>query len=171
MSAVQLGESFVGEGAEAAHVNTVLGPRDGAVGTAWASALASPTRGHQPFVAILAPSLPVKPLTLFVNKATIEEDDHGLLHWGPAQAGIAAGVADAVADGVISADRVDELALIAAVWVNPAARDRDLVFRNNRQAVRTALSAGAEQLPALDDVLTARHTPRNPFYSTTDSAD
>lgn len=171
MSAVQLGESFVGEGAEAAHVNTVLGPRDGAVGTAWASALASPTRGHQPFVAILAPSLPVKPLTLFVNKATIEEDDHGLLHWGPAQAGIAAGVADAVADGVISADQVDELALIAAVWVNPAARDRDLVFRNNRQAVRTALGAGAEQLPALDDVLAARHTPRNPFYSTTDSAD
>ena len=37
---MQLGEAFVGEGANAAHVNTVLGGRDGSVGTAWATALA-----------------------------------------------------------------------------------------------------------------------------------
>ncbi|QNN51891.1 formaldehyde-activating enzyme [Nocardioides mesophilus] len=165
MSDVQLGESFIGKGAEAAHVNTVLGPREGAVGTAWATALAGPTVGHQPFVAILRPGLPVKPLTLFVNKATIEADAHGLLHWGPAQAGIAAGVADAVADGVVPADQVDELALIAAVWVNPAAADADLVYRNNREAVRTALAAGASGHPDLDDVLAARAHPRNPFYA------
>ncbi len=36
-----IGESFVGEGAEAAHVNTVLGHRDGPVGVAWATALAT----------------------------------------------------------------------------------------------------------------------------------
>ena len=41
-SRVLIGESFVGEGAEAAHVNTVLGGRDGPVGTAWATALATP---------------------------------------------------------------------------------------------------------------------------------
>lgn len=165
MSRVQLGESFIAPGPEAAHVNTVLGPRDGAVGTAWATALASPTRGHQPFVAILHPGLPVKPMTLFVNKATIEHDDHGLLHWGPAQAGIAAGVADAVAGGVIPADSADSLALIAAVWVNPQAKDADQVYRNNRLAVHTALSAGARGLPSLDDVLGARARPHNPFYS------
>lgn len=165
MSDVQLGESFVGEGAEAAHVNTVLGPRDGAVGTAWATALAGPTRGHQPFVAILRPGLPVKPLTLFVNKATIDDDGHGLLHWGPAQAGIAAGVADAVADGVIPPDRVDSLALITAVWVNPRAKDADLVYRNNREAVCTALAAGADRRPTIEDVMAARTSPHNPFYS------
>lgn len=165
MTRVELGESFVGEGAEAAHVNTILGPRDGGVGTAWATALSEPTRGHQPFVAILRPGLPVKPMTLFVNKATIEEDQHGLMHWGPAQAGIAAGVADAVADGVIPDTDVDALALITAVWVNPAAMDADLVYRNNREAVRTALAAGAEGLPNLDDVLAARAHPHNPFYS------
>ncbi|SFB07472.1 5,6,7,8-tetrahydromethanopterin hydro-lyase [Amycolatopsis marina] len=165
MTEVQIGESFIGEGAEAAHVNTVLGPRDGSVGTAWAGALAGPNPGHQPFVAILRPGLPVKPLTLFVNKATISEHDHGLLHWGPAQAGIAAGVADAVADGVVRAEQVDELALIAAVWVNPAAKDPDLVYRNNREAVRTALNAGAAREPDLDRVLQARARPHNPFYT------
>ncbi|TDD14528.1 formaldehyde-activating enzyme [Kribbella turkmenica] len=165
MSDVQLGESFIGEGGEAAHVNTVLGPRDGAVGTAWSSALASPSHGHQPFVAILRPGLPVKPFTLFVNKATIEHDEHGLLHWGPAQAGVAAGVADAVADGVIPADAVDDLALITAVWVNPKAQDADLVYRNNRTAVATALALGAANGPQLTDVLAARDRPQNPFYA------
>jgi 5,6,7,8-tetrahydromethanopterin hydro-lyase len=165
VSEVQLGESFIGEGAEAAHVNTVLGPRAGSVGTAWATALAGPTRGHQPFVAVLRPGLPVKPLTLFVNKATIDDPDHGLMHWGPAQAGVAAGVADAVADGVVPHDRVDDLALVVAVWVNPAAQDADLVYRNNREAVRTALAAGASGQPTLAEVLEARARPFNPFYS------
>jgi 5,6,7,8-tetrahydromethanopterin hydro-lyase len=32
------GESFAGEGADAAHVNTVLGSRSGPVGAAWATA-------------------------------------------------------------------------------------------------------------------------------------
>src|SRR5437762_1416038 len=37
-----IGESFIGEGAEAAHINTVLGDRDGPVGIAWTTALATP---------------------------------------------------------------------------------------------------------------------------------
>jgi 5,6,7,8-tetrahydromethanopterin hydro-lyase len=45
---VLIGESFLGEGAEAAHVNTVLGHRPGPVGVAWAPALAEPSAGHIP---------------------------------------------------------------------------------------------------------------------------
>ncbi len=119
-SRVLIGESFVGEGAEAAHINTVLGGRDGPVGTAWATALAMPRPGHAAFVTILRPNLPVKPLTLFVNKAAMADERHGDLTWGAAQAGVAGGVADAVADGVISAEEAEDLLLIAAIWVNPA---------------------------------------------------
>ncbi|MDZ8171189.1 formaldehyde-activating enzyme [Microbacterium xanthum] len=163
--AVQIGESFVGEGVNAAHINTVLGERSGPVGTAWATALGSPSEGHVPFVAVLRPSLPVKPLTLFVTKAAPSGDEHGQLIWGPAQAGVAAGVADAVADGVIAADAVDDLALLAAVWVNPAADDADTIYANNRAATRAALSNGARALPDIADVLGARHQPTNPFYT------
>src|SRR5438552_15692763 len=95
-SRVLIGESYVGEGANAAHVNTVLGGRDGPVGAAWATALATPSHGHAPFVVVLHPGLPVKPFTLFVNKATIASDSHANLTWGAAQAGVASGVADAV---------------------------------------------------------------------------
>ncbi|WP_091231345.1 formaldehyde-activating enzyme [Microbacterium sp. 3J1] len=164
-STLQLGESFVGDGVNAAHINTVLGHREGPAGTAWATALAGPTQGHVPFVAVLRPSLPVKPLTLFVTKAAPASDEHGLLIWGPAQAGVAAGVADAVADGVIPPEATDTHALIAAVWVNPGADDAEVVYRNNREATRTALANGAASLPELGDVLEARHAPHNPFFT------
>jgi 5,6,7,8-tetrahydromethanopterin hydro-lyase len=160
-----IGESFIGEGAEAAHVNTVLGERHGPVGTAWATALATPRRGHTPFVAVVLPGLPAKPLTLFVNKATIAGDGHGTLTWGAAQAGVAAGVADAVSEGIIGEADADRLLLIAAVWVNPAASDADQVYANNRAATKAALRAGAAGLPQVADVLGSAGRPANPFYA------
>jgi 5,6,7,8-tetrahydromethanopterin hydro-lyase len=162
---VRIGESFVGEGVNAAHVNTVLGHRDGPAGTAWATALATPSAGHVPFVAVLRPSLPVKPMTLFVTKAAPANDGHGLLIWGPAQAGVAAGVADAVAEGSIPEPDTSTHVLIAAVWVDPGADDADAVYRNNREATRTALANGAADLPSTSDVLAAKDSPANPFYT------
>lgn len=161
---IEIGESFVGDGDEAAHLNTVLGPRDGPVGTAWATALATPTAGHAPYLVVLQPGLPVKPPTLFVNKAAIAGDEHARLTWGAAQAGVAGGVADALADGVIRAGEADALVLIAAVWVSPAARDAEAVYRNNRRATRESLAAGRTKAPALADVLAARAQPWNPFF-------
>jgi 5,6,7,8-tetrahydromethanopterin hydro-lyase len=163
--AIQIGESFIGEGVNAAHVNTVLGSSAGPAGAAWATALATPSTGHAPFMAVLAPGVAVKPLTLFVNKAAITGDRHGRLTWGAAQAGVAGGVADAVADGVIAADIVDALVLIAAVWVNPAAEDEQLVYANNRLATRTALGNAAAGRPGVDEVLALRDRPTNPFFA------
>lgn len=165
LPAMASGESFIGEGAEAAHINTILGRRNGPVGTAWATALATPSQGHTPFVAVVKPGIPAKPMTLFVNKAPIGNPQHGTLTWGAAQAGVAAGVADAVAAGHIDAADCDELVLIAAVWVNPEASDAELVYTNNRVAMLTAIRASLEGLPQINDVLAARHQPSNPYYT------
>ena len=81
---MKIGEGFVGKGANAAHINVVLGLRDGPVGTAWATALATPREGHVPFVAVAQPNMPVVPFTLFVNKAAIANDRHGELTGGAA---------------------------------------------------------------------------------------
>jgi 5,6,7,8-tetrahydromethanopterin hydro-lyase len=159
-----IGESFIGEGAEAAHINTVLGRRDGPVGTAWATALATPRQGHTPFIAVVRPGLPAKPMTLFVNKAAVTGPQHADLTWGAAQAGVAAGVADAVAAGVIAEASCDDLVLIAAVWVNPEAADTDLVYLNNRTATLASLRAGAACAPSLGDVLAVSDEPANPYF-------
>lgn len=160
----QFGEGFAGDGAEAAHVNTVLGAAGSPVETAWATALATPSSGHAPFVCVMRPGLPVRPLTLFVNKAEIRGDRHGELTWGPAQAGVASGVAQCVSEGVITTDLAASGLLIAAVWVNWAADDADAVFENNRVATRMALTAGATGAPSVEDVLAEAAEPWNPFY-------
>ncbi len=160
----EIGEAFVGEGAEAAHLNTVLGRKGGPVEVAWETALATPRPGHAAFVTVLQPGLAVKPLTLFVNKAPLHGGEHDRLTWGPAQAGVASGVLWAVADGVIPADEVDDLLLIAAVWVNPQARQDVVVYDNNHQATRDALQAGHDRAPALSSLLAVRGEPWNPFF-------
>ncbi len=160
----QIGEAFVGTGAEAAHLNTVLGMKGGPVETAWATALATPRAGHAAFLTTVRPGIPAKPMTLFVNKATLEDDAHSTMTWGPAQAGVASGVLWAVSDGVVEAGLVDDLVLIAAVWVNPEAVDESLVYANNRTATRDALAAGAGRLPALDEALEYRDRAINAYY-------
>ena len=160
----QIGESFVGSGPEAAHLNTVLGAKGGPVETAWATALATPRAGHAAFVTILRPGVPAKPMTLFVNKAALVGPGHAGLTWGPAQAGVASGVLWAVVDGVIEAGLVDDLLLIAAVWVAPEAADGALVYENNRRATRDALEAGARRTPTLAEALDVRDAPLNAYY-------
>ena len=172
---MKIGEGFVGKGANAAHINVVLGLRDGPVGTAWATALATPREGHVPFVAVAQPNMPVVPFTLFVNKAAIANDRHGELTWGAAQAGVAAGVGLAhharVFEGDV--DYVNSLVLIVAVWVNPSAGQEQIagqeetVFANNRDATFAALQQARDAGPDLGQALAAMANPSNPYFRTT----
>jgi 5,6,7,8-tetrahydromethanopterin hydro-lyase len=162
---VKLGESFAGVGSNAAHVNTMLGAKDGPVGVAWATALATPRAGHTPFVVVVKPNVPVKPMTLFVNKATVDagNETHARLTWGAAQAGVAAGVTNAVRKGVIPAEHTNEMVLVVAVWVNPAATDEESVYTNNAEATLAALTAARDDLPSIRSVLDAGE-PQNPYF-------
>jgi 5,6,7,8-tetrahydromethanopterin hydro-lyase len=160
---MQLGESFVGSGANAAHVNVVLGARDGPVATAWATALATPSAGHTPFVVTAHPGLPVQPFTLFVNKATIASEQHAHLTWGAAQAGVAAGVIDALEGELITLP--GDLVLIAAVWVDPLADDEQAVYANHRAATYYALSMAGAGDPGEDDVIAATGDVWNAYFT------
>jgi 5,6,7,8-tetrahydromethanopterin hydro-lyase len=161
----QIGEGFAGDGADAAHINTVLGARGGPVETAWASALASPSAGHTPFLVVVRPGLALQPPTLFVNKASIANDRHGELTWGPAQAGVARGVLDALRAGSIDPDRAGSLLLITAVWVNPAAGEERAVYDNNARATLDALRAGAAGEPTVAAVLGEPGEPWNAYFA------
>jgi 5,6,7,8-tetrahydromethanopterin hydro-lyase len=160
----QFGESFVGEGVNAAHINTVLGGKGGPVETAWATALATPRQGHAAFVATVQPGVAVQPWTLFVNKAAIEGDEHGRLTWGAAHAGVAAGVMDAVAGDVINRTYAPGRLIIVAVWVDTHADDEAAVFANNREATLEALRHGRDGAPSMDDALDAAAQPHNAYY-------
>ncbi len=159
-----VGESRAGTGPNAAHVNTVLGSRDGPVGISWATGLATPRAGHASFLVAARPGVAAQPPTLFVNKAAIADDTHANLTWGPAQAGVARGVGLALEEGVIARDEVHDLVLIAAVWVNPAADDAGAIFENNTAATVQALRNAKAGLPGVDEFLDAARAPFNSFF-------
>jgi 5,6,7,8-tetrahydromethanopterin hydro-lyase len=161
----QFGESFIGEGVNAAHVNTVLGGKGGPVETAWVTALATPRPGHAAFVCTVAPGTALQPQTLFVNKATIESERHAQLTWGAAQAGVAAGVMDAVAAEIVLSDFATARLIVAAVWVNPQADDEQAVYANNREATREALRAGREMKPTVAEAKAAAEHPHNAYFA------
>ncbi len=158
-----IGEGFAGDGADAAHVNIVIGHVTSSVGGAWTTALATPREGHVPFVAVAQPGVPIQPFTLFVNKAAIAGEQHGTLTWGAAQAGLAAGVGAATVEGIMPRAAA-EYVMIAAMWVNPLASDEEAVFGNNRAATLDAIRMASLGGPAADDALRAMLNPANPYF-------
>src|SRR5215208_6480361 len=114
-SSLMVGEALVGDGNEVAHIDLLIGPKDGPVGEAFAHALINQKEGHTNLLAVVAPNLPAKPDTIMANKVT--------LMFGPAQAGVARGVVDAVSEGIIPQDQVENLCIIVGVFIHWDAAD------------------------------------------------
>src|SRR5215475_5204432 len=96
-----IGESLVGDGNEVAHIDLLIGSKDGPVGHAFADALARQSHGHTNLLAIVAPNLLCKPATVLITKVTIKGLGQAAQMFGPAQAAVGRAVADSVKDGVI----------------------------------------------------------------------
>lgn len=162
---IAIGEAFEGEGANAAHINLVLGTK-AELGAAYALAAASPGPGHIPFQAVVKPNLPAKPATLFVAKAVLKDERHEQMTWGPAQAGVASGVTEALLKGVLPAEAGDGWVAIALVWVDPAADDAEAVFVANRVAAyRAAERALQADWPSREDLADGLRSISNPFFT------
>jgi 5,6,7,8-tetrahydromethanopterin hydro-lyase len=160
-----IGEGFEGPGVNLAHINVLVGPRTGPAGQAFATALATPSAGHAPFVVIARPGVPAKPLTLYVNKAQIEGEFHGNATWGASQAGIAKAVVESLEDGTLPPEAENEWVVVSANWVNPKTDDLDAVYQNNYRAAKNAIKAAMLGLPKRDEVFAAAREVSNPFYT------
>ncbi|MCI3878352.1 formaldehyde-activating enzyme [Acinetobacter higginsii] len=163
-AAVYIGEGFEGEGVNASHINILIGPRGGPVGQAFANSLSSPSQGHCPFMVIARPNIPVKPMTLYVNKAEIQGDLHANATWGASQAGIAKAINEALSSGIFPPEAENEWAIVTANWVNPSCNDLDEVYHNNYNACVRAIHAALNYLPLKNDLVALKQI-KNPFYT------
>jgi formaldehyde-activating enzyme len=130
--------------------------------------LTSPAPGHTPILVVVgedqASYEPVWPPTIMINKETALEERHQTITWGAAQLGIAQGVLDAVADGVLEPS--DDVLVFVAVWVDPRASDETAVRRANRQAVRKAIGVAVDgrDPDAARALVDRRDSVTSPFY-------
>ena len=95
-----------------AHVDLLIGKKEGPVGQAFASGLSHLSKGHTPLLAVIKPNLLTKPATLIVPKVTLQDSEQIKKVFGPAQAAVAKAVADAVEDGVTGKERGEKKGFI-----------------------------------------------------------
>jgi len=119
--------------------------------------------GHEPMLAILEPNLSVKPVTLIVPTVTITSMRQASMIYGPAQTAVAKAVVDSVADGTIPKSAIDELVIIANVFVHPTAVDRQRVYINNYKAMRHAIRKTMEGRPTIDELIENKDRSKHPF--------
>lgn len=100
-----IGEALIGEGNEVAHIDLLMGDKNGPVGDAFAGGMTNLSAGHTPLLAVIRPNLPPKPHTLLIPKVTAKNFEDVSKIFGPAQAAVAKAVADSVEDGIIPEKR------------------------------------------------------------------
>src|SRR5437870_7367802 len=121
---MMVGEALVGEGNEIAHIDLLIGSKDGPVGNAFANALANQKQGFSNLLAMLTPNLICKPATVLITKVTIKSGDQAGLMFGPAQAAVAKAVANCVAEGIIPKGAADDLVIVCGVFIHWEAKDK-----------------------------------------------
>ena len=161
---IHIGEAFEGVGPNAAHINLILGPK-AELGPTYALAAASPGPGHIPFQAVLKPNVPAVPATLFVGKAVIRDENHEQMTWGPAQAGVAAGITEALLGGALPPIAAEAWVAIALVWVNWTADDAEAVYANNRAATAAAARRALDGGPSREALAEALASVSNPYFT------
>lgn len=158
-----VGEALIGKEPEIAHIDLLIGEKDGPVGTAFANGLTQLSAGHTPLLGVIRPNLPPKPSTLIVPKVTVKNMEQAAQIFGPAQTAVAKAVADSVAEGIIPKDKVEELAVIVSVFIHPAAKDYDAIYRYNYGATKLAIQRAMAGFPDIDKVLYEKDRSTHPI--------
>jgi 4-hydroxy-tetrahydrodipicolinate synthase len=163
---LRIGEALAGKDAEVAHIDLIIGEKNGPLGEAYAKAKATPSAGHEPLLAILEPNLAVKPVTVIIPTVTIRSMRQASMVYGPAQTAVAKAVADSVADNTIPKAAVDDLMILASVFVHPTAVDRQRVYINNYKAIRHAIRKAIENRPTTEEMLENKERSKHPYKYT-----
>lgn len=158
-----LGEALIGEEPEIAHIDLVIGDKNGPVGMAFVNAMSHMSAGHTPLLAVIRPNLPTKPSTLVVPKVTVQNLEQAARVFGPAQTAIAKAVADAVEEGLIPKDKAEDLVLIVSVFIHPEAEDYSKIYRYNYGATKLAIQRAMEGFPSVDKIMYEKERSTHPI--------
>mgnify|MGYP000858064551 FL=1 len=142
-----IGEALVGVGPELAHIDLIIGEKEGPVGTAFANALSQLSAGHTPLLAVVRPNLLAKPATLVIPKVTLKKESQVREIFGPVQAAVAKAVSDCVEEGVFGNTDLESMVILASAYLDPDAADYNRIYRYNYGATKLAISRAFEGFP------------------------
>ncbi len=155
---LRVGEGFAGPPfQEIAHVDLLIGLKDGPVGRAIARSTAA--WGQERGLTVIYE----RPLTLLVPTVTARTAKQRRLLYESAVEGITLAIRQNIENGFLPEGVLDDLALIVNVFVHPAASIAKRVALNNYKATVQALRKAIEGRPALHDLFNEKAAARHPF--------
>jgi bifunctional enzyme Fae/Hps len=159
----RIGEALIGDGPELAHVDLLIGDKNGPVGQAFANGLSNLSVGHTPLTSVIRPNLMTKPATLIIPKVTVGSLEDASKIFGPAQTAVARAVADAVEDGYIPKDIVEDIVINVSVFIDPSAEDYRKIYQYNYGATKLAIRRAMEGYPSIEKVLAEKDRGTHPI--------
>jgi len=159
-----VGEALSGEGNEIAHIDLLIGSKDGPVGTAFANALANQSAGHSNLLAVIAPNVLCKPATVLITKVSIKGMGQAAQMFGPAQKAVGKAVADSVAEGIIPKSDAESLVIVCGVFIHPAAKDNAKIYQYNYDATKLSILRAMRGEPKIDEILAQKDTLKHPIF-------
>ena len=158
----QIGEALIGNGNELAHIDLVIGDKNGPVGTAFVNNMSNLSLGHTPLLSVIRPNLMTKPATLIVPKVSVRDLDDANKIFGPAKTAVGRAVADAVEEGILPAEEAENMVLIVSVFIHPEASDFRKIYQYNYGATKLALRRAMEGYPSVNKVLAEKDRGAHP---------
>ena len=157
-----IGECLIGEPPNLAHIDMIIGSKDGPIGFSFANAIAAPSMGHGGLLACIRPNLLAKPISLIVPKVTISKMEDANKIFGPAQAAVAKAIADSVEEGLIPMNKLDEWLIIASVFIHPEATDYRKIYQYNYGATKLAIQRALKNYPPIEKIFYDKDRAKHP---------
>src|SRR4029450_4652000 len=157
-----IGEALVGDTNEVAHIDLLIGSKDGPVGVAFASALANQSHGHSNLLAVLTPNLLCKPATILVTKVTIKGAGQAVQMFGPAQAAGAQPPADSPAAGVLPRADAESLVIVCGVFIHWDAKDNAKIYKFNYEATKLSIQRALRGEPKIEEITAKKDSAKHP---------
>lgn len=159
----KIGEALVGDGNELAHVDLIIGDKNGAAGTAFANGMTQLSIGHTPLLSVIRPNLMTKPATLIIPKVTVGDLNDANKIFGPAQTAVGRAVADAVEEGLIPKEKAEKFVIMVSIFIHPEAKDYRKIYQYNYGATKLAIRRAMSDYPGIDKVLAEKDRGTHPI--------
>lgn len=152
------GEALCGGGQEVAHVDLVMGIKDGPLSEALENVGKIVEKYHS---SNIIKDIEIK--TVFAPTVTITDEAHKDMVYDVAQKAVSDAVTRCITDGIFPEELVPDLIIAANVFVHPDAVNKRRVHINNFRAVRHAIRRAIEGRQKSDEIIKRKDSARHPF--------
>ncbi len=160
-----VGEGYAGPpDFEIAHVDLLIGLKNGPVGKAFEEALSRP-KPDDPSGKDLTELKIIyeRPRTLLVPTVTVRTKKQARHIYENAVEGMIMAIESSLADGFLPEEALDDLVMIANAFVHPSAANRRRIAINNYKAMRAAIRKAIEGRPSVEELLHEKEAARHPL--------